>query len=140
MYKILEPIMVRMPLYSHEEYKKIDLFADVDKFIQIFSNRPSFLKAIAISSPDFYTSVIENEKNVVYSDKYRDSMLKYIFGESVKTLPADEQHFLAEVDVSISPTFYSWVFTYGGKMQILSPESISKEYQKRLTDALKHCT
>lgn len=79
MYKILEPIMVRMPLYSHEEYKKIDLFADVDKFIQIFSNRPSFLKAIAISSPDFYTSVIENEKNVVYSDKYRDSMLKYIF-------------------------------------------------------------
>ena len=62
------------------------------------------------------------------------------FGESVKTLPADEQHFLAEVDVSISPTFYSWVFTYGGKMQILSPESISKEYQKRLTDALKHCT
>lgn len=40
MYKILEPIMVRMPLYSHEEYKKIDLFADVDKFIQIFSNRP----------------------------------------------------------------------------------------------------
>lgn len=78
MYKILEPIMVRMPLYSHEEYKKIDLFADVDKFIQIFSNRPSFLKAIAISSPDFYTSVIENEKNVVYSDKYRDSMLKYI--------------------------------------------------------------
>lgn len=62
MYKILEPIMVRMPLYSHEEYKKIDLFADVDKFIQIFSNRPSFLKAIAISSPDFYTSVIENKK------------------------------------------------------------------------------
>ena len=62
------------------------------------------------------------------------------FGESVKTLPADEQHFLAEVDVSISPTFHSWVFTYGGKMQILSPESISKEYQKRLTDALKHCT
>jgi len=57
MYKILEPIMVRMPLYSHEEYKKIDLFADVDKFIQNFSNRPSFLKAIAISSPDFYTSV-----------------------------------------------------------------------------------
>lgn len=23
MYKILEPIMVRMPLYSHEEYKKL---------------------------------------------------------------------------------------------------------------------
>ena len=87
MYKILEPIMVRMPLYSHEEYKKIDLFADVDKFIQIFSNRPSFLKAIAISSPDFYTSVIENEKNVVYSDKYRDSMLKYISRATSRATP-----------------------------------------------------
>lgn len=87
MYKILEPIMVRMPLYSHEEYKKIDLFADVDKFIQNFSNRPSFLKAIAISSPDFYTSVIENEKNVVYSDKYRDSMLKYISRATSRATP-----------------------------------------------------
>lgn len=87
MYKILEPIMVRMPLYSHEEYKKIDLFADVDKFIQNFSNRPSFLKAIAISSPDFYTSVIENEKNGVYSDKYRDSMLKYISRATSRATP-----------------------------------------------------
>ena len=43
MYKILEPIMVRMPLYSHEEYKKIDLFADVDKFIQNFSNLVTFV-------------------------------------------------------------------------------------------------
>lgn len=62
------------------------------------------------------------------------------FGQSVKTLPADEQHFLVEVDVSISPTFYSWVFTYGGKMQILSPKNVNEEYRKRLTNALKRST
>lgn len=58
------------------------------------------------------------------------------FGEDVKTSIVDDQHFLAEVEVSTSPTFYSWVFTYGGKVKIQAPADIKDEYREQLKKAL----
>ena len=58
------------------------------------------------------------------------------FGEDVKTAIMDEGHFSAEVEVSASPTFYSWLFTYGGKLQILSPQSVKDEYIRQIRDVL----
>lgn len=58
------------------------------------------------------------------------------FGEDVKAECLDDKSFSVEVKVLISPTFYSWVFTYGGKMQIIAPKSIKTEYSERLKQAL----
>ena len=41
------------------------------------------------------------------------------------------------VDVELSPTFYSWVFTFGGKVQILTPEHAKEEYYEMLKKALE---
>ena len=43
--------------------------------------------------------------------------------------------FTVEAEIAVSPTFYSWVFNYGGKIQILEPPSIKNEYQTRLKEA-----
>lgn len=45
--------------------------------------------------------------------------------------------FRAIVNVELSPTFYSWVFTFGGKVQILTPEYAKKEYREMLKTALE---
>jgi len=50
------------------------------------------------------------------------------FGEDVHTEIIDENHFNAIVDVSVSPTFYGWVFQFGGKMSIVSPGEVKEEY------------
>jgi len=34
---------------------------------------------------------------------------------------------MAIVDVSVSPTFYGWVFQFGGKMSILGPDEVKEE-------------
>lgn len=44
------------------------------------------------------------------------------FGESVFTAPSDAKHFVVETTVSLSQTFYGWVFSFGGKMKITSPQ------------------
>lgn len=59
------------------------------------------------------------------------------FGEQVQTGRYDSSHFTARVQVSVSPTFYAWVFTYGGQIEILSPEPVRQEYAQRLQAALK---
>jgi len=68
-----------------------------------------------------------------------NSLMKSIvdrFGESVKTKPHDDTAFIAEVNISASHTFYSWVFTYGNKIKIVAPKEIAAEYQKLLKAAI----
>ena len=69
-----------------------------------------------------------------------NSLMKYIverFGEDVHTTAYDMTSFRATVDVELSPTFYSWVFTFGGKVQILTPELAKTQYYEMLKDALE---
>lgn len=49
------------------------------------------------------------------------------FGENVWTETVDEQHFRATVEVAPSPPFFSWVFTFGGKIRIISPAAVLEE-------------
>ena len=69
-----------------------------------------------------------------------NSLMKYIierFGEDVQTTAYDMTSFRTIVDVELSPTFYSWVFTFGGKVQILTPEHAKEEYYEMLKKALE---
>ncbi|MGN0456907.1 MAG: helix-turn-helix transcriptional regulator [Acutalibacteraceae bacterium] len=71
--------------------------------------------------------------------KCENSMMKNIidrFGENVQTVVYDYNHFTVTVEVSVSPTFYAWVFTYGEKVEILSPPAVREEYAGRLKTAI----
>lgn len=50
------------------------------------------------------------------------------FGEEIPVEIVDGEHFQAEVLVQTSKTFYSWVFTFGGEIEIIGPESVREEY------------
>ena len=54
------------------------------------------------------------------------------FGEGVKTTPLDDTSFLAEVEVSVSQTFFAWVFAYAGKIKIVEPQKVKSDFQKQL--------
>lgn len=67
-----------------------------------------------------------------------NSLMKTIidrFGEDVKTLAYDMTSFRVLTEVSASPTFFGWVFGFGGKVQILGPESIKEKYQQMVVQA-----
>lgn len=54
-----------------------------------------------------------------------NELMKHIidrFGENVYTMQTDNKHFTAKVPVSLSPTFYGWVFSFSGKMNIINPK------------------
>ena len=58
------------------------------------------------------------------------------FGIGVDTKPVDDEHFRATVQIYPSPTFYKWVFGWGGKIKIESPSAIHEEYRTMLKNAI----
>lgn len=50
------------------------------------------------------------------------------FGEGIRVDAMDEQHFLVEVQVQAGRTFYGWVFTFAGEIEIMEPASVREEY------------
>ena len=48
-----------------------------------------------------------------------------------------EGYLLANVEVSVSPTFFSWVSQYGGGFTIAGPDRVRRLYHEHLEEALK---
>ena len=52
------------------------------------------------------------------------------YGESVPTYSYDANHFVAEIEVNPSGTFYGWIFKFAGKIKILAPEECVDEMRQ----------
>lgn len=59
------------------------------------------------------------------------------FGEDVTVLAYDEGSFRLRTEISTSPTFFGWVFGFGGKVQILGPESVKEQYKQMVLNEVK---
>jgi predicted DNA-binding transcriptional regulator YafY len=49
------------------------------------------------------------------------------FGKDTEIIKTDEEHFVAQLKVAISPMFLSWIIGFGDKARILSPDYIIEE-------------
>lgn len=59
------------------------------------------------------------------------------FGEGVFVQKVDGEHFKISVLVDVSPTFFAWIFTFGGKMKITSPESVKEQFNNMLKNFME---
>jgi predicted DNA-binding transcriptional regulator YafY len=73
---------------------------------------------------------------LICSNDVMDAILDK-FGKNVMTYDYDEDHFYAMVDVAVSNVFFSWVFGFGGKVRINSPEVVAENYKNMVVDILR---
>lgn len=59
------------------------------------------------------------------------------FGDDVSILEYDTKSFRLKTEVSVSPTFFGWVFGFDGKVQILAPEEVKNQYKRMIIRASK---
>ena len=57
------------------------------------------------------------------------------FGTEAKTYAYDMTSFRLEVNVAVNHVFLSWVFGFGGKVKIKSPDDVKKQYANMVADA-----
>lgn len=59
------------------------------------------------------------------------------FGKDVMMIPTDKDHFTITVPIEISPTFFSWIATFGRRAKILEPAPVvrkMREFVERLAE------
>lgn len=59
------------------------------------------------------------------------------FGDDVTVLDNDMRSFRVRVNTSVSSVFYSWVFGFGRRLVIKTPEEVNAEYAKMVFDIAK---
>ena len=57
------------------------------------------------------------------------------FGPDVTTYAWDQQSFRVVATVSIGPTFYNWIFGFGGRVKIREPENVRRAYEAKVREA-----
>lgn len=74
------------------------------------------------------------EVELICDNSTMDAVLDH-FGIDVETYANDLTSFRAVVDIAVSHVFYAWVFGFGGKMKIKSPDEVKEGYAKMVHDA-----
>lgn len=76
--------------------------------------------------------MFDGERTTVELLCHEDAMNSVLdhFGENAKTRMVDDTHFLLTTEVSLSPTFFAWVFQFGGKVKIQGPEEAVETIQR----------
>ena len=122
-----------------EKHGKIATFR-VDRIFEV----PTILSDKAVPKPKQYSIGDFAEKAFQLFDSEHaqvellceDGMMNTVldhFGEKIKTRKTDEGHFKFTAEVSVSPTFFAWIFQFGGRIQILGPDAVIEEFQKLLS-------
>lgn len=78
------------------------------------------------------------EENVTI--RFRPHLMNNIvdkFGTNIEIKQNGKNILEITVPVHISPTFYGWLFQYAGEMTVVAPESVRKEYARRLQAAVE---
>ena len=60
------------------------------------------------------------------------------YGKDVFLEKIDENSFAVRINVAVSSTFLAWVFQFGDKVKIISPEGVSQRYREMLQSILDH--
>lgn len=71
----------------------------------------------------------------------KNDLMNYIvdrFGDEVDTVPGDCGHFRAVAEVSVSQTFFAWVFQFNGDIRITAPEEVVLQYGEMLKMLCRH--
>lgn len=71
--------------------------------------------------------------------EFDKTVLRYVYdkiGEGTEIHHADNDRLKVKVLVETSHAFFGWVFQFGGKMEIISPENVVNEYAKLIDEQL----
>ena len=125
-------------LLWNEDFYYVVGWSDKREKVSVFRvdriDHPEMLEEKAVKRPDGFKledyskpifDMFEGKERVEVKLEVRNDLAKYIvdrFGTKLKTEKINDERFAVTVEVSLSPTFYAWVFQFGGGMRILAPE------------------
>lgn len=73
---------------------------------------------------------VENELAGVIIDR---------FGKDVMLVPEDGEHFTVQTDVIVSPQFFGWICSFGGRVTVTAPEDVRARLREHIGKLCESC-
>lgn len=124
-----------------EKHEKIVTFR-VDRMVRVqITDIPVIPAALDFNLAEYARQVFDmyDGKTETVSLKCANRVMKAIldrFGGNVRTEPIDSETFRADMEVSVSQTFFGWVFQFGGDIKIIGPKQVVEQYTRLLQEAM----
>lgn len=109
--------LTRTPRLCPEQYKDLNMAQYSKQVFGMFGGAP---QNVRLSFPD----------------SLADSAVDK-FGRDVMMIPQGDGTFHLNATVAVSPVFFSWVFSFGGRVKILGPENVLQQYKEMCRKALE---
>ena len=105
------------PREAHNQYRDLNMAAYSKQVFGMFGGDPVSVR-------------------LQFPEELADSAIDK-FGSDVMMIPKDNGTFTLSATVAVSPVFFSWVFSFGGRVKILAPEHVKLQYQDMCRTALE---
>ena len=125
-----------------EKHKNVSTFR-ADRIVDpVITDKRAVKKTANFDLDDYSRRIFEmyDGEPTVVKLECRNDFAKYIvdrFGTDLETTPTGDDYFQVTVKVSLSPTFYAWVFRFGGEIRILSPVKAVNDITEMATGLIK---
>ena len=117
---------------------RVDRIADTPELLEVPAvKRPKGYSIGSFAEKAFRMFDSDHETVTLLCDNCAMNTVIDHFGSKVKTKPVDQDHFQFDAEVSVSPTFFSWIFEFGGMIRIMGPEHVREEFAQRLKSLLE---
>ena len=136
-------------LYNEDKYYVLGYSEHHGKIITFRVDRmkaPNILDKCIVTRPENFDPVnytvnifsMYDGESCEVSLLCRNELMKYVidrFGEAVRTEITNEEHFTVTTEVSVSQTFFAWVFQFAGGIRITGPTAVKEQYRQMLEKA-----
>ena len=83
------------------------------------------------TTPKNHMQVLEDEVKLLVDNNFIGVIVDR-FGTDLFIIKHDENSFIVNVRVMLSPQFYAWIFGLGGGVRILAPEKAILEFKDKI--------
>lgn len=118
--------------YAHYRVDKMESI-EITEDKRVLSDEPFDLSAY---SKTMFAMFGGEETEV--SIKFENELVGVVFdrfGTDVRIIKADEENFICTVKVAVSPHFLSWIFSFGKRAKILSPDYVVEDMYALIREA-----
>ena len=117
--------------YTHYRVDKMETIEILDDD-RVLSDEPFDLSEYSKSMFAMF-----NGEETEVSIKFENELVGVVFdrfGTDIRIVKCDEDHFICTVHVSVSPHFLAWIFSFGNRAEIISPDYVINEMYNLVLD------
>ena len=121
--------------YAHYRVDKMESIEITEEY-RVLSDKPFDLSAYSKT-----TFAMFGGEETEVSIKFENELVGVVFdrfGTDVRIIKADEEHFICTVKVAVSPHFLSWIFSFGKRAKILSPDYVVEDMYDLIREAYEN--